>query len=250
MASDYFVTVGVDPSVNSTGVCVYRYSGGRSEVVEYYCIGADCRGSKPSKSTIEFYNGNGIKFVDYGKNPDRPVEYSERELVKTDNLVNSAWCLREVLESVSEKLGGINCVVMEGVSYGSVSGSSLVDLAGLNYLYREKILEVCRNLVIASPMEIKKFAVGNGGVDKDIMIRVWSKCESIPVPDNCKAKIDDIADAYFMSLYGMCKCCPEFGESINIPEIDFQYVRNTSIRKKSKKTDPETDKIVENFLEI
>jgi Holliday junction resolvasome RuvABC endonuclease subunit len=226
----YSITVGVDPSINSTGLCVYSYTNGKGEVKDYYCIGANCSGSKPSKETLEFYKTHGIKFIDYGKNPDRPSDYTLREMVKTKNIMNSEYELSKVLESVSEEYGGIDCVVMEGVSYGSVSGSSIVDLAGLNFVYREAILSICSRLVIASPMEIKKFAVGNGGVDKDIMIKVWSKCEGVIVPEGCKAKIDDIADAYFMSLYAMCQCNPDFEKSLDIPKVDIPK-RHTDRKK-------------------
>ena len=48
----YSITVGIDPSINSTGVCVYSYINGKSAVKRYYCIGANCPGSKPSKATL------------------------------------------------------------------------------------------------------------------------------------------------------------------------------------------------------
>lgn len=239
--SGYSIVVGVDPSINSTGICVYGYASGKGEVKDYYCIGANCSGSKPSKATLEFYKNYGIKFIDYGKNPDRPNDYALREMVKTENIMNSAYELSKVLETVSEKYGGIDCVVMEGVSYGSVSGSSIVDLAGLNFVYREAILNICSRLVIASPMEIKKFAVGNGGVDKDIMIKVWSKCEHIDIPEGCKAKIDDIADAYFMSLYAMCKCNPEFESSLELPKV---------VIEKRRRTDKNTQETPEEVLSV
>ncbi len=235
------IAVGIDPSINSTGVCVYFYNGKKAEVKEYHCIGY-----KPSKATLAFYGSNGISFHDYGKNPDRPEEYSKREIVKTSNIIANAYELQKILESASEHYGGIDCIVMEGVSYGSVSGSSIVDLAGLNFIYRSTILEefLHTTLTIASPMEIKKFAVGNGGVDKDIMIKVWSKCEHIDIPEDCKAKVDDIADAYFMALYGMCLCSEDFEKSLELPKVEIPK------RVRKKKTQDVPEYVLENFNSI
>lgn len=235
------VTVGIDPSINSTGVCVYRYADGCNRVEQYHCIG-----HKPSKASMEFYNLHNVCFHDYGKDTTKVGRYSEDEITKSKNIIANAYELNKVLESVSERYGGIDCIVMEGVSYGSVSGASIVDLAGLNFVYRSIILDEfwATDLVIASPMEIKKFAVGNGGVDKDIMVKIWSRCERIEIPEGCKAKMDDIADAYFMSLYAMCKCSSEFERSLEIPKVEIPK------RERKKKLKDVPEDVLENFSGI
>ena len=55
------------------------------------------------------------------------------------------------------------------------------------------------NIIICTPSEIKKFATGNGNCKKDIIenifLTVFPEYKILP-------KIDDIADAYMMMLYG------------------------------------------------
>ena len=91
-------------------------------------------------------------------------------------------------------------IVIEGISYGSVQRTkSIFDLAGLNYLVREKFIEKEGiNLTIAPPSEIKKFASGNGNCNKEVMVNLFMLSHQgfdiIP-------KVDDISDAWFMSNY-------------------------------------------------
>jgi Holliday junction resolvasome RuvABC endonuclease subunit len=230
------VSIGIDPSINSTGVCVMRLDDDLRITTDYYAIG-----HKPSKATLEFFRRSEGKFnfKEYGKlDYSSEKEYWSKELLKTESIVKSSVVLSEILLCNSPDV-----VVMEGVSYGSTSGASIVDLAGLNFMYRYMILCETDNMVIASPMEIKKFATGNGGVDKDIMVRVWSICEKLDIDP--KAKIDDLADAYFMALYGACKCYPELEKSFEIPKVEIPK------REKKKKKDDNTDSsIIGNFTSI
>lgn len=231
------VSIGIDPSINSTGVCIMECDGTLDSIdTSYHIIG-----TKPTKATQEFFNKNGKKFdfKDYGKlDYSSEKEYWIKELLKTESIVKSSMVLNDILTCASPDI-----VVMEGVSYGSTSGASIVDLAGLNFIYRYKILSETDDMVIASPMEIKKFATGNGGVDKDIMIRVWSLCEKLDVDP--KAKVDDLADAYFMALYGVCKWYPELEKTLEIPKVEIP--KRTKKKKKSDNTD---SSIIDNFTSI
>ncbi len=100
---------------------------------------------------------------------------------------------------------------MEGVSYQSSNTSSLVDLAGLNYIIRYDLIryfkgsisEAIRSynnfeLIVSPPGEIKKFASGNGVSKKEVMVGLFEAAHPnlylIP-------KIDDIAYSYWMSEY-------------------------------------------------
>ena len=232
------VSIGIDPSINSTGVCVMGCSGTFDSIhTKYYIIG-----SKPSKATVKFMDEHDDKFlfIEYGKlDYNSEKEYSVKELVKTKSMFKSAEALQDILTWESPDIA-----VMEGVSYGSTSGASIVDLAGLNFIYRlMEIDEVQEDLVIVSPMEIKKFATGNGGVDKDIMVKVWSLCEHIEIDP--KAKIDDLADAYFMALYGVCKWFPDLANSLELPKVEIP--KKT---RKAKKPDPNTALAMEAFYSL
>ena len=66
---------------------------------------------------------------------------------------------------------------MEGVSYGSRGSAALVDLAGLNFAIRMTILKEDIPFNILAPTSVKKFAVGDGGAEKDVMIASWKKLD-------------------------------------------------------------------------
>jgi crossover junction endodeoxyribonuclease RuvC len=87
-------------------------------------------------------------------------------------------------------------VVIEGISYGStIKTSSVFDLAGLNYMIRTAMMKFSSNLIIAPPSHVKKFATGSGNANKELMIETFKSIH----PEFDIPKIDDIADAFFMS---------------------------------------------------
>ena len=99
-------------------------------------------------------------------------------------------------------------IVQEGISYGSsIRTKSIFDLAGLNYMIRNEFIEKENILFfIAPPTHIKKFATGIGNCEKEMIIELFKNThkeltESLP-------KVDDIADAYYMSCYAK-KLCEE-----------------------------------------
>lgn len=53
---------------------------------------------------------------------------------------------------------------MEGISYGSIHSAAVMDLAGLNYLIRDRLYHhtVVGTLLVTPPAEIKKFFTGDG----------------------------------------------------------------------------------------
>lgn len=229
-------SIGIDPSINSTGMCVLRCDRGNPDTFEtnYYILAPSI-----TKSTSKWLDNHQEKFswVAYEKKDLKLAEdYSERENLKSENLIEASRALDEIL-----MLECPDIAVMEGISYGSTSGASIVDLAGLNFLYREKLIESSYTgfLVIASPMEIKKFATGNGGVDKEVMLKVWKLCECLDIDP--KAKLDDLADAYFMALYGMQKLYPDLGKSFELPKVEIPK------KAKTKKLSEETQSAIETF---
>ena len=91
-------------------------------------------------------------------------------------------------------------IQMEGVSYGSRSSRALVDLAGLNFAIRMTILREDIQFNILAPTNIKKFAVGDGGAEKDVMIASWKKLDK-NITNIIDIKVDDLADSYFIAHY-------------------------------------------------
>ena len=188
------VTVGIDPSINSTGICV---SGVDKQFNIYYLIP-----SKITKKSLEWVDGlDWINIYEYNKLSVKDVDkYYEKESIKFNNLIVLAETLSSVLDNIQKKYI-IDRVVMEGVSYGSVKGAALVDLAFLSALIRMELYKNKLNFFIVAPTEVKKFAVGNGAAEKSVMIMSWKKLDKNiqTLPDWFKC--DDLADAYFMSRY-------------------------------------------------
>ena len=56
------------------------------------------------------------------------------------------------------------------------------------------------NYEILSPTSVKKFAVGNGGAEKDVMIASWKKLDK-NIKEITTIKLDDLADSYFLAHY-------------------------------------------------
>jgi Holliday junction resolvasome RuvABC endonuclease subunit len=188
------VVVGIDPSINSTGICV---SGVDKLFNIYYLIP-----SKITKKSLEWTEGvDWINVYEYEKESTKDiVKYYQKESIKFNNL----WSLTETLSRVLDKVRDkyiIDRVVMEGVSYGSVSGAALVDLSFLNAMIRTVLRKREIPFYIVAPTEVKKYAVGNGAAEKSVMIMSWKKIDKNiqTLPDWFKC--DDLADAYFMAHY-------------------------------------------------
>ena len=103
----------------------------------------------------------------------------------------------------------MNCIInqykpdliqMEGISYGSHSSSALADLAGLNFAIRMMLIDNSLNFNILAPTSIKKFAVGNGGAEKEVIIASWKKLDK-NISNISDIKLDDLADSFFIAHF-------------------------------------------------
>lgn len=177
--------------MNSTGICC-RFN----EYTKFYIV-------KPNKLTKKeaSIDASIVEYVCFDKLELDKENNHVRELEKTQNMVNAIEEIKNIVhkEWVSHNFP-TTIICMEGISLGSKYTSSVMDLAGLNYLIRVAILENSEwTLIVSPPAEIKKFATGNGNANKDTMVALFlSSFPNIDIP-----KVDDIADAYFMCLYAI-----------------------------------------------
>lgn len=176
--------MGIDPSINCTGVCIC----GVEDNPIYILIPSKC--TKKMKS----FKHDRISVIDYNKLETKNLEYEIKESVKAHNIYRIVTCLENAIKQYN-----VDHVVMEGVAYNATG--SVVDLAGLNYAIRMMLIRNNVNFTIITPNTVKKFAVANGGADKELMIYAWQQLE--PELKNIKEfKVDDLADAYFMAQWG------------------------------------------------
>lgn len=180
------IKIGIDPSINSTGVCVNMNSD-----IFYYIIS-----SKMTKKMKEFKHTN-ITYLPYYKLDTKSGDYSDKENSKFSNICSICNRIYDIINS-------INCddieVYMEGVSYGSIGSAALVDLCFLNSAIRMTLKKMGVKFTIVSPTSLKKFACSNGQADKNVMIDAWKRLDK-NISNIYDIKIDDLADSYFLSCY-------------------------------------------------
>jgi len=190
------IFIGIDPSINNTGMCVYYEHGDFILNPEFYIITPKItKKQKELECKIPEF-----MYMVYDKNECNHEDNHINELNKTYNFMN-------IISKIDEVISGIGYmhklyICMEGVSYGSsIRTKSVFDLAGLNYMIRQYLLKKYSNnaeIIIVTPSEIKKFSTGKGNADKDM---IKSSFAALFPQLTVLPKYDDIADAYFMSQY-------------------------------------------------
>lgn len=193
--------VGIDPSINSTGITIARYENDVETEIKFYIIknGKLTKRESAANDSIdnfEYIIYNKIDLTQF-KDDNHVFEY-----YKTKNMVEVVNTIYDLILNEVKKYSAIVNVVIEGISYGSsIRTKSIFDLAGLNYMIRYKLITgdiQHLNLSIATPSNIKKYATGKGNANKESIMTIFKyifpEMQNIP-------KLDDIADSYFMAMF-------------------------------------------------
>lgn len=193
--------VGIDPSINSTGITITRYENDVETEIKFYIIknGKLTKRESAANDSIdnfEYIIYNKIDLTQF-KDDNHVFEY-----YKTKNMVEVVNTIYDLILNEVKKYSAIVNVVIEGISYGSsIRTKSIFDLAGLNYMIRYKLITSDiqhLNLSIATPSNIKKYATGKGNANKESIMTIFKyifpEMQNIP-------KLDDIADSYFMAMF-------------------------------------------------
>lgn len=163
------ITIGLDLSINSTGICINN-DGDYS----YYIITPHITKSQKQADVITY------------------IEYIKTKS-DSENIKSIGECIQQILYKLQ-----VDLVVIEDISLQSHS-SSIITLSLLSGYIRRILDEMEIEYITVPPTSLKKFAVGNGGVKKDVMIDSWMRLD--PRLKDIKVKIDDICDAGFLSVY-------------------------------------------------
>lgn len=193
--------VGIDPSINSTGITIARYENDVEVEIKFYIIknGKLTKRESAANDAIdnfEYIIYNKIDLTQF-KDDNHVFEY-----YKTKNMVEVVNTIYDLILNEVKKYTSVVNVVIEGISYGSsIRTKSIFDLAGLNYMIRYKLITSDiqhLNLSIATPSNIKKYATGKGNANKESIMTIFKyifpEMQNIP-------KLDDIADSYFMAMF-------------------------------------------------
>ena len=193
------VFIGIDPSINSTGMTIRTDNG--------YCRFFIIKGDKLTKKekNAQLDNSEIFEYCLYQKENVKDTNNAhERELAKAHNLSTIADTIYNIIEELLQqfrKSNTINSVTicMEGISYGSIHSAAVMDLAGLNYLIRDRLHHhtVVGTLLVTPPAEIKRFYTGSGNANKQLMISTFKgSFLDFELP-----KLDDICDSEAMAKY-------------------------------------------------
>lgn len=198
---DTILYVGIDPSINSTGITIARYENNVEVEIKFYIIknGKLTKRESAANDSIdnfEYIIYNKIDLTQF-KDDNHVFEY-----YKTKNMVEVVNTIYDLILNEVKKYASAVNVVIEGISYGSsIRTKSIFDLAGLNYMIRYKLITSDiqhLNLSIATPSNIKKYATGKGNANKESIMTIFKyifpEMQNIP-------KLDDIADSYFMAMF-------------------------------------------------
>lgn len=193
------VFIGIDPSINSTGMTIRTDNG--------YCRFFIIKGDKLTKKekNAQLDNSEIFEYCLYQKENVKDTNNAhERELAKAHNLSTIADTIYNIIEELLQqfrKSSSIDSVTicMEGISYGSIHSAAVMDLAGLNYLIRDRLHHhtVVGTLLVTPPAEIKRFYTGSGNANKQLMISTFKGS----FPDFELPKLDDICDSEAMAKY-------------------------------------------------
>lgn len=196
------IYVGIDPSINSSGVTCLAYEDGKLIREMFYIIKPDKLTKKESQAEDD--NIKRFMYVLYqkpecDKENNHEVEYNKIIIFK-EILDNIYEIIKKFIYQITYS-GIYNLYIcQEGISYGSAQRTkSVFDLAGLNFLLRMMVVTKLRPtyFLIATPSEIKKKTSGNGNCKKEVMIELFKNI----YPDFNLPKIDDIADSFWMASY-------------------------------------------------
>lgn len=193
------VFIGIDPSINSTGMTIRTDTG----FCRFFIIKGDKLTKKEKNAQLD--NSEIFEYCLYQKENVKDTNNAhERELAKAHNLSTIADTIYNIIEELLQqfrKTSSIDSVTicMEGISYGSIHSAAVMDLAGLNYLIRDRLHHhtVVGTLLVTPPAEIKRFYTGSGNANKQLMISTFKGS----FPDFELPKLDDICDSEAMAKY-------------------------------------------------
>lgn len=193
------VFIGIDPSINSTGMAIRTDTG----FCRFFIIKGDKLTKKEKNAQLNNYEI--FEYCLYQKENVKDTNNAhERELAKAHNLSTIADTIYNIIEELLQqfrKTSTIDSVTicMEGISYGSIHSAAVMDLAGLNYLIRDRLHHhtVVGTLLVTPPAEVKRFYTGSGNANKQLMISTFKGS----FPDFDLPKIDDVCDSEGMAKY-------------------------------------------------
>lgn len=194
--------IGVDPSMNSTGICIDE-DGNHI----YYLLA-----THPTKKAIEATrNDDTLCLVQIRKETSPTGTKSKRKSVFA--AINTTANIAYMTDAIDDI---IRChqpdyVVIEAPAFAAKGRVS--DLSGLNHAIRLACLRADIPCYPIAPTTVKAATVGNGHATKDMVIATWSVLEPKAKEWIDKGiKVDDLADAWALASFDLSIVNIEPGE--------------------------------------
>lgn len=167
--------MGLDLSINSTGVCVRD---GNGIFIYYNIVPHITRNQRRAE-------GDRLYMIKYNKE-DGDDDHNIYEIKNT---------IRTIIDEYN-----ITEVTMEAPAL-QAHGRASITMAGLNYAVRQMLMEKGIPFKLVQPTALKKWFTGNGMADKGLMVRCWKELD--PLGKELKGmKTDDLADSYALCCWG------------------------------------------------
>lgn len=198
------VTVGIDMSKNSPGVCVRRDD--KISFLSFIRSDENTTSKSFAKNIAPHYanlRNIGVFILSNPRN-EKKLEYSESEIWKLQDAILLAETIVDALPQDVDMIG------MEGFSYSS-KGNSNLDIVGYTYCLRAALYKKygITKLCIFSPGEVKKKA-GKGNARKEEIMNFFISSNDSVLQKNLfwqglknktienKKPVDDLIDAYYI----------------------------------------------------
>ena len=216
------ILIGIDLSINSTGVCILQQENKEWKLKEIYSLTrSDDSGEKiiSKKSqpyqTLDILDEVNLDFMDKRK---PPTIYHEREKAKQITYEEIVGKITNFIDSRIKNKTEKIYTAMEGISFGS-SGNSLIDISMTTGILRKYLMEISEDFFVFSPGTVKK-VLGNKGnakkwelydtlietdnpiINESEYIKVLkkNKCDWVLPSKNVKKPVDDVNDSILVAL--------------------------------------------------
>ena len=181
------IVMGIDPSMRSTGICVWDGSS-----YKYFIVAAN-----PTKKLLKFFHP-AFSVLPYEQAPVKGKTSIGKEWSLTDNIGAVCGCVEKILLIYKPKY-----VVMEACAFAA--GGRVADLSGLNHCLRQVIRAHGIPVYVVPPTSNKLEFTGNGQATKEMMVDAWKACDPVAEELFAAGKIDDIADSFALCRYPKSK---------------------------------------------
>lgn len=156
--------IGIDFSINSTGICIRH-----SEGLEWFNFTSNLDfNRKPYRIHKELNEFDNIHIIGYQREKPKNLEYSEEQSWK---LENADMLSNLIIQTINPWIHENSIIGFEGFSFGS-KGNSFIDLITYNTFLKSKIMNINKNKIqVISPKRVKKEFSGNGNASKSMMLQ-------------------------------------------------------------------------------